>query len=960
MPADGYLNFNTKIDTDGFESGVKDVESHTKSFDSALSSLGKKIEAAFNVASVTAFGDALVEAATDVKTVNLQFKQTLGEMQSAAQTAIDRVASSTAALTSGVKNVDSGVKNAKNHVKSFDSALGKLGKTIKAAFSVAAVTAFGKALVEAAADVKAAGAQFEQTFGDMQDAANAAIKRVAEPADILAERLRGSATQIFAFAKTAKMESTTALKFMEDALQVAADSAAYYDRSIEDTTATLQSFLKGNYANDAALGLSATETTRNAKAMELYGKKFQDLSEAQKQLTLLEMVKEANELSGAMGQAAREAEGWENVTGNLSTAWNKFLGVVGQPVLQLAVPVIQQITTALEKLTATAQTAYSAMAKVFGWSDEQAKTVEQTAEAQEQVTQAVEETEEAQEGSLASFDEIEILASNTAEATEQTADATAQSVATTAETESTPNEQQTADTTWVDTFVVKLSEIKDFIDNVVKPAISTIGAAFELVVSEISDWIDTKLKPKLAEIGEKYNISFDAVVPDGIGDFFNSLGSWFTETLPGLIETVGDTFLGMLDPLGSWFTESFPDFFESGVELASTVVGGLLDTFSIVFGDIWESVIDPFWTTFTERMLPTFTELGTQMSGALTVAFEEVKKTFDSVWETGIKPVLDFIGKAWSDLWELIQEKWKQWGEPIFENLKKAFKSTGEQIGEIWETTLKPIWDTFMSTLDKLWQEHVLPLIASVMEFIGKLVNGALTIYNEFILPIVSYLNGILGPIFAAIFSTIIDVLGSFLGGAIDTAQGVIDWLGEIINFVVGVFTGDLDEALDAIRNIAEIMWEGLKNTFKNMVNVIISLINGLISGVQSMINSVANKINGMISSINSFLEAVGMPTIDFRIPTVTLPRVPALAEGAVIPPNREFLAVLGDQTSGTNIETPLDTMLEAFRTALRENGGGRGSQTVILMLDKRELGRAVIEAGNEETRRIGIRLVEA
>lgn len=102
------------------------------------------------------------------------------------------------------------------------------------------------------------------------------------------------------------------------------------------------------------------------------------------------------------------------------------------------------------------------------------------------------------------------------------------------------------------------------------------------------------------------------------------------------------------------------------------------------------------------------------------------------------------------------------------------------------------------------------------------------------------------------------------------------------------------------------------------------------------------------------------MPTIDFRIPTVTLPRVPALAEGAVIPPNREFLAVLGDQTSGTNIETPLDTMLEAFRTALRENGGGRGSQTVILMLDKRELGRAVIEAGNEETRRIGIRLVEA
>jgi hypothetical protein len=104
------------------------------------------------------------------------------------------------------------------------------------------------------------------------------------------------------------------------ALRAAADSAAYYDRSIEDTTKTLQSFLKGNYENDAALGLSATETTRNAKAMQLYGKSFKNLSEAQKQITLLEMVKEANALSGAMGQAAREADGWANVTGNLSEA----------------------------------------------------------------------------------------------------------------------------------------------------------------------------------------------------------------------------------------------------------------------------------------------------------------------------------------------------------------------------------------------------------------------------------------------------------------------------------------------------------------------------------------------------------------------------------------------------------------------------------------------------------------
>lgn len=128
---------------------------------------------------------------------------------------------------------------------------------------------------------------------------------------------------------------------MEEALQVTADSAAYYDRSLEDTAESLKSFLKGNFENDAALGLSCTETTRNAAANKLYGKSYIELSEAQKQLTLLQMVKDANALSGAEGQAAREADGWENVIGNLKESWRQLLAVIGQPVLSAAVTVVK-------------------------------------------------------------------------------------------------------------------------------------------------------------------------------------------------------------------------------------------------------------------------------------------------------------------------------------------------------------------------------------------------------------------------------------------------------------------------------------------------------------------------------------------------------------------------------------------------------------------------------------------
>ncbi len=196
------------------------------------------------------------------------------------------------------------------------SAFSKIGKAVSAAFSVAAVTSFVKAVTKSAAEVQAANSQFVQTFGSMSNSARDAMKKVADESGIVQSRLQGVGTSIFAFAKTTGMDSASALSMMREALQVTADSAAYYDRSLEDTAESLKAFLKGNYANDAALGLSCTETTRNTAANKLYGKSFKELSEAQKQLTLLQMVKDANAASGALGQAARESDGLENVLGN--------------------------------------------------------------------------------------------------------------------------------------------------------------------------------------------------------------------------------------------------------------------------------------------------------------------------------------------------------------------------------------------------------------------------------------------------------------------------------------------------------------------------------------------------------------------------------------------------------------------------------------------------------------------
>lgn len=220
--------------------------------------------------------------------------------------------------------------------------------------------------VQSAADVRAETAQYAQTFGDLAGQADAAIQQVADSANTLPSLLKPAATSIYAFARSSGADTAQAMDLMAQSMQVAVDAAAYYDRSLSETTETLQSFLKGNYENDAALGVSATETTRNAQAMEMFGKEFNDLTEIQKQQALLQMVVDAQELSGAMGQAAREADGWQNVQGNLNEAWRQFAAVKGQAMLDALIPAMQEVTSLLTGLTDGSLSAGQAIQQAFG------------------------------------------------------------------------------------------------------------------------------------------------------------------------------------------------------------------------------------------------------------------------------------------------------------------------------------------------------------------------------------------------------------------------------------------------------------------------------------------------------------------------------------------------------------------------------------------------------------------
>lgn len=136
---------------------------------------------------------------------------------------------------------------------------------------------------------------------------------------------------------------------------------------------------------------------------------------------------------------------------------------------------------------------------------------------------------------------------------------------------------------------------------------------------------------------------------------------------------------------------------------------------------------------------------------------------------------------------------------------------------------------------------------------------------------------------------------------------------------VAPVFTAEWWE--DKFSSISE----GLRTKIKDGVNAAIDLLNTFVDWVN-------DKMHLSWGSFSLFGKEV-IPAGDFQL--LTLPKIPRLAQGAVIPPNREFLAVLGDQRNGTNIETPLETMVQAFRQALSEGGGGDLYFTITMDGDK-------------------------
>lgn len=171
-------------------------------------------------------------------------------------------------------------------------------------------------------------------------------------------------------------------------------------------------------------------------------------------------------------------------------------------------------------------------------------------------------------------------------------------------------------------------------------------------------------------------------------------------------------------------------------------------------------------------------------------------------------------------------------------------------------------------------------------------------------------------------YNTIIKpIVGFFEGmwnGLVNGAKSAWDGIKSVFSTVASFF-----------KNIFSNAWNGVKAVFSTGGKIFDGIKDGILNGFKTVVNTIIKGINKVVKipfdGINTALKKVrdisflGISPFKGLIKTVNVPQIPQLAQGDVIPPRHKFMAILGDQKHGTNIEAPLETIKQANREVLAE-----------------------------------------
>lgn len=334
---------------------------------------------------------------------------------------------------------------------------------------------------------------------------------------------------------------------------------------------------------------------------------------------------------------------------------------------------------------------------------------------------------------------------------------------------------------------------------------------------------------------------------------------------------------------------------------------------------IYENVLAPFATWTISEALPRFLDVFNAALKVIQPIAGQVGKDLKFIYDNFLQPVATWAGSKINE---------------FLDNLKDGLENLANWLSD---GDNKPMLEFISKFLIGISAAAITVGLGKLAVVISTKLVTALLSMNAALLanPWTPVVIGI-GLVIAAIIgiSEHWDEMKDYFNDAWENAKKTIDDLKQTFNglktyfkgwmdFLGGLFSGDWDR-----------MWKGSVNIVIGILNTLIGAMNTVSSALRTVMNFIVGGINYAIDSINK----VGFKLPDWlgghefklnlpRIPTIPagflqLPEIPELAQGAVLDGSSPFLAWLNDQPKGqTNIETPLNTMIEAFNKAIDNKG---------------------------------------
>lgn len=766
-----------------------------------------------------------------------------------------------------------GIKTAGNTIQKsgIQNSLKSIGKAAIAAFSVKAVVDFTKSCLELGSNLTEVQNVVDVTFGNLNTQVNEFAKNAIDQFGLGQTVTKKYVGTFGAMAKAFDFNNQAALEMSETLTGLVGDVASFYNLSSDEAFTKLKSVFTGETETLKDLGIVMTQTALDQYAMaNCFGKTTSAMTEQEKTALRYQFV--LDKLSLAQGDFARTSDSWANQTRVLSLRFDELKATLGQGFINLFTPIVQGINWVISKLQVLADAFKSFTEFITGNKSDSSGGIGSVASDLTDVTTSADTASDAVAGigssaqkaakdmkSLASFDTAQVLQSSDSSSSGGSGASSAgldfgNSLTDTMEE---ANSQ-------MDSFMKKASELVDLFKQGFSEGLGDFD--FSSLTNSIkgikTNLIDIFTAPEVLNAANNWANTVALNLGKVAGSIAN-VGLTIADNLIGGINLfLEQNKQNLQDHIARLF-----DMSSRGNELSGNIAVAFSDIFSVFRGDTAKQITADVIAIFSEAFLGAIEAVGTLVNDLIYIITQPfidnkdfIKETIEGMLEP-ISSVLTTLKEGLQDTFSKISEVYNTYIAPAVENIKNGFSSILETVLTVWNENIKTILDEWGAKFDTLWKEHIQPMVNSFLEFVGKIINGISEIWNTWLAPLINWIVETIVPILAPIFESIGNTIGGVFSGIMDTLQGFWNFLSGIIDFIVGVFTGDWDKAWQAIRDMTDSIWQMIKGTIESVWNAITGIIDTAINLVKGAIDSslawIQKVWDDAWNSISGFVSAV-------------------------------------------------------------------------------------------------------